>query len=220
MSLSQPRGRISTLYRKVCGFMTRFRTIFAILALGSTAWTSDARATFMYEVAPVTSTTDFGAGSALTVSAFNGGSYSGSLSGTQIINVAQITQTSTTVQPSTDTGSIALAPLIVTIDNLNGGGTGSFTVNGTIIVTRSDTTGAVSSFTPGTITPPTLVLGSFFYTLLNPSYSAPTIGAGGNGNGGLSFTITETFVPEPSSMLLSLLGLPALVLFRRRRAAA
>jgi|SwirhisoilCB1_FD_contig_41_11280520_length_1133_multi_5_in_0_out_0_1 hypothetical protein len=186
--------------------MPKMRTIAAAMVLAAAYTAGDARASFTYSVAPVTTSTNFGAGSNLTVSAFNGGATSGVLIGTQGINVAQITQTSTTVQPATDTANIALAPLVITINNQNGGGSGAFTVNGTIVVTRSDTTGAASSFTPGSISPAVLTLGSWQYTLSLPAYSQPTIGAGGNGNGALGYTITETLVPEPTSFALAGMG--------------
>jgi len=200
--------------------MMKMRTVLATLVLVSAYAAGEARASFTYSVAPATTSYNFG-GSTLTVGAFNGGAVSPLLSGTQGINVAQISQSSTTAPPATDAGSFALPPLVVTINNQNGGGTGTFTVNGTIVVTRSDTAGAASTFTPGSITPATLTLGIYLYTLSAPSYSQPTIGSGGNGNGALGYTLTETqIIPEPSSMLLGLLGLPALVVFRRRTVKA
>ena len=185
--------------------MIKMRSILAALVLFSAAAVSDARASFTYSVAPASTTYNFG-GSSLVVAAFNGGATSTILSGTQSINAAQITQTSTTVSPATDTGSFGLPPLILTVNNLNGGGSGTFTVNGTIVVTRSDTTGAASTFTPGAITPAVLTLGAFSYTLSSPSYSPPTIQAGGNGNGSLGYTITEASVPEPTSFALAGIG--------------
>jgi hypothetical protein len=204
------------------------RTFFATMALISSCVVGDARAAFTYSVAPVTTSTNFGSGSNLTVTAFNNGATSGVMTGSSGINVGQITQTSTTVAPATDTANIPLAPLIITINNQNGGGSGAFTVNGTFVVTRSDSSGAFSTFTPGSIAPPTLVLGNFSYTLGLPSYSPPTIGAGGNGNGSLGYFITEadvptvTAVPEPTSLAmavgpLALLGIAALRRARRHR---
>ena len=185
--------------------MIKMRSILAALVLVSAAAVSDARASFTYSVAPASTTNNFG-GSSLTVAAFNGGAASGTLAGVQSINVAKISQTSTTVSPATDTGSFGLPPLIITVNNLNGGGSGTFTVNGTIVVTRSDTTGAASTFTPGAITPAVLTLGAFSYTLSSPAYSPPTIGGGGNGAGALGYTITEASVPEPTSFALAGIG--------------
>ena len=198
--------------------MLTMRSMLAALALVSMASFSDAQASFTYSVAPNSTVNTFG-GSSLTILAFNAGGNSAVLAGTQGINVAQISQTSTTVQPSTDTATISLPPLVVTINNQNGGGSGTFTVNGMINVTRSDTTGAASTFTPGVISPLTLVLGSFSYTLSTPAYSQPTIGAGGNGNGSLGYTITEASVPEPTSFALAGVGFAVVgaLAWRRRQ---
>jgi len=174
-----------------------------------------ANASFVYTVAPVSISTNFGAGSNLTLSAYNGGITSPTLSGNQIINLAQITQTSITVPPATDLASIPIS-LAVTIANQNGGGTSNFTVQGNFNVTRSDTQGAISTFNLTSILPPVLNLGSFQYTLSNITYAAPTIGGTSTGNGSLSVTITET-VPEPAS--LAVLGLGAAALIARRRRA-
>ena len=88
-------------------------------------------------------------------------------------------------------------------------------MNGSIVITRSDVGGAISTFSPGTISPPTLTLGSFLYSLSTPSYSAPTIGAGAAGNGGLSYLLTETPVPEPTA--LAAIGLAGVAMLKRRR---
>jgi PEP-CTERM motif len=185
----------------------RFAVAIACMAV-VLALAFPAQASFTYAVAPATTSTNFGAGSNLTVTAYNGGATSAVLNGMQGINLAQINQSSTTVAP-TDTAlsGIPLAPLVVTINNQNGGGSGTFTVNGRIIVTRSDTGGAESTFTAGSITPASLILGSWTYTLSTPTYAAPTVGAGGNGNGSLSYLITESVVPEPASMALMGIGL-------------
>ena len=103
--------------------MLKMRTFFATMALVSSCVVGDARAAFTYSVAPVTTSTNFGVGSNLTVTAFNNGATSGVLTGSSGINVGQITQTSTTVFPATDTAKIPLAPLVITINNQNGGGT-------------------------------------------------------------------------------------------------
>ncbi|MFO0952672.1 MAG: PEP-CTERM sorting domain-containing protein [Isosphaeraceae bacterium] len=50
-----------------------------------------------------------------------------------------------------------------------------------------------------------------------PQYTAPTIGGGGNSNGGISILITE--VPEPTSVVMMGIGVAGLglVAYRRRR---
>ncbi|MFO0952673.1 MAG: hypothetical protein U0835_16305 [Isosphaeraceae bacterium] len=118
----------------------RTKPLFAALSLAMILAGAEARAAFTYSVTPVTTSTNFGAGSNLTISAANGGVTSAVLSGTQIINLAQVTQTSTTVQPATDTAIIALPPLVITITNVGSGTSGNFTLSGQINVTRSDTT--------------------------------------------------------------------------------
>ena len=96
--------------------MIKMRSILAALVLVSAAAVSDARASFTYSVAPASTTYTFG-GSTLIVAAFNNGVASPVLAGNQSINAAQITQTSTTVAPATDTGSFGLPPLVITINN-------------------------------------------------------------------------------------------------------
>ena len=194
----------------------RSSLILAALSLAVLAPT--AHASFIYTVAPVTVSTNFGNGSNLTFIAANNGAASGILSGSQSILLGAVTQSSTTVQPSTDTGSIPLAPLVITINNQNGGGSGAFTVNGFFAVTRSDTTGFDSSFSPGSITPPSLTLGAFTYTLNSPAYLSPTRTVGTHADGSLSYTITETQVtPEPATFAMAGLAFAALALARRRR---
>lgn len=188
---------------------------FAVLALAALSAVNEARASFTYSVAPINTITPFGAGSTMTVAAFNGGGVSGTLSGVQIINLAQITQSSTTVPPATDTSLGIPVNLTVTINNLNGGGSSNFVVSGNIVVTRSDTQGAASTFNLVSVLPPVLNLGGFLYTLSSPSYAAPTIQAGVSGNGSLSMLITET--PEPASVALMGIGTAALAGLAIRR---
>src|SRR5258708_12184525 len=95
------------------------RTFFATMALVSSCVVGDARASFTYSVAPVTTSTNFGAGSNLTVTAFGNGAASGVMTGSSGINVGQITQTSTTVAPATATPNLPLAPPVLTINNQN-----------------------------------------------------------------------------------------------------
>jgi len=193
------------------------RSCLTLAVLSLAVLAPAARASFIYTVAPVITNTNFGVGSNLTVTAANNGANSGVLSGSQSLLFGTITQSSTTVQPSTDLGNIPLAPLVITINNQNGGGSGAFVVNGTFVVTRSDTSGFLSTFSPGSISPPSLTLGAFTYTLSSPVYVSPTRTAGTNANGSLSYTINETSVPEPSSFAMLGLAIVALALAPRRR---
>jgi hypothetical protein len=174
--------------------LRRLATVASVFGL-IVAVAPAARASFTYSVSPVSLSTNFGAGSNLTINAFNNGGPSPFLDGSQDVLLVHVTNTSTTVAPPTDTASVS-GSVTVTINNLNGGGSGSFVVAGTIVVTRSDTLGAASTFTLTSILPPMLILGAFDYTLSNPVYIPPTIQAGQPGSGGIAITITET--PEPA----------------------
>ena len=82
--------------------MKKMRRLLAGAAVALACWAGDARANFNYSVAPVTTSTNFGSGSNLTVTGFNNGAASAGLVGTQTINLAQVTQTSTTAALATD----------------------------------------------------------------------------------------------------------------------
>jgi hypothetical protein len=177
----------------------------------------NARASFVYSVAPVTTSTNFGAGSNLTVSAPFGGGNSGVMAGIQTISLGQVTASTTTAPPASDSGNIPLAPLVVKIINQNGGGQGSFIVNGTFNVTAINTSGVTSTYTPGAL-PPSLILGSYTYTLSNPVYTAPTPTLPGS----LTYRITEVgpAVPEPSSFVLAGMGITMVGAMASRRRKA
>lgn len=196
--------------------MSKLRSALSVLALVTTAaLCQTAHAAFTYNVSPLTTSTNFGAGSNLTLSAAFNGAISSPLAGTQIINLAQVTQTSTTVSPATDTATIPFS-LITTITNA--GGSAPITMTGTLNVLRSDTQGAISTFSLTSFLPTPLVLGGFNYTLSSPTYAAPTIGAGTTANGSLSVMITETAIPEPASLGVLAMGGVALLARRRRQA--
>jgi hypothetical protein len=172
-----------------------------------------ARASFIYNVLPMDTAYNFG-NSQLVVTAYNNSSDSPTLSGMQYINLAQVTLTSSTSASAPDTKSIPIS-LNVGIENHETAAYDTIVLTGTINVLRADAEGAVSTFALSDFSPASLTLGDYVYTLSNPVYAPPTIGAGSSGNGALSVVITETRVPEPAS--LSVLALGAVALLARRR---
>ncbi|MFO0952671.1 MAG: hypothetical protein U0835_16295 [Isosphaeraceae bacterium] len=74
--------------------MIRAKTILTALALVALTAAGDARAAFTYSVAPLSTTTAIGSSglSSMTVAAANNGLLSNTLSGTQIISIAQINE--------------------------------------------------------------------------------------------------------------------------------
>jgi len=211
--------------------MIRARSLFAVLSVALLLAASDARASFNYSVVVTPTPVVFGAGNTSTYTStpsFTSGSPSGTLTGTQTINIVQTTQTSTRVGTApfgagqTDQTTIPNYQAVVTINNLNGGGSANITVLGTLNITRSDTLGANSNYVLTSILPTSITLGQFTYSLSNPTYTAPTIAAGGNAGGGMSILITEApvpGVPEPASLVMmgtSVLALGGLSVLRRR----
>jgi len=197
--------------------MNKVRLALSALALAAVLGFAgqSASAAFTYSLSPTSINVGF-SNSSLSIAAYNGGITSPTLSGTQIINLAQITQTSATVPPATDSAIIPFT-FSININNLNGGGSAPFTLTGNINVTRSDTQGAISTFSLTSILPPVITLDSRQYSISSFSYAAPTIQAGLSGSGALSAVITETVIPEPASLMV--LGLGATALMARRRRA-
>jgi len=202
--------------------MIRSKSLFAAASLALLLLAGNAQASFNYSVTATPSPVSFGAGNTSTYTttpSFTSGSPSGTLGGNQSINLVQTTQSSTR-NPGTDTTSFQLT-IVTTINNLNGGGSSTITLVGTLAVQRSDTTGAQSTFTQTSISPSSITLGGFVYTLSSPTYTAPTIGST-PANGGISINITENAVPEPASLVMmgtSALVLGGLTVIRRRRQA-
>jgi len=197
--------------------MIRSKSLFAALSLAVLLATAEAKANFTYSVAPATSTTNFGSSTYTITPGFPTPTVSPVLGGTQIINLVQTSQTSNRTS-GTDTTVIPVS--IATTINSVGDGSGTITLTGNISVTRSDTTGAASTFALTSILPASITLGAFTYQMSAPTYTAPTINST-TANGGISITVTETpTIPEPASLVMmgtSVLALGGLAIVRRRR---
>jgi hypothetical protein len=199
------------------------KSIVTALSIALLLAASDARASFTYSVTATPLTQPFGTSSVYTITpSFPPPATSTPLSGTQLINLVQTSQTTGTVI-GTDTTTIPVS-ITTTINNLNGGGSGNIVVAGNINVTRSDVFGAISSFTLTSILPASITLDGFTYALSAPTYTAPTVQGGANSNGGISIMISETAnaVPEPASMVMlgtSILAIGGISALRRRRQA-
>src|SRR4051812_42235343 len=104
----------------------------------------EARAAFDYSTVinpPPGGSANFGTGSSITF----GPVTKTNLTGTQNINIANVTITSTTVAPPTDSGNIPFTDTITITDPTGGATNGTITVTGAIDITRPDTGGESSS---------------------------------------------------------------------------
>jgi len=180
---------------------------------------TEARANFDYTTVinpPAGGTATFGTSSSVVF----GNVSKTNLNGSQNINIADVSILSTKLAPPTDSGSVAFTDTITITDPSGGGTTGTFTVSGTLNVTRADTGGELSSLTVSSISGP-IVLNGTTYSLDGISYAPPTINSG-NGtppDGNISALLTVA-VPEPASIaLVSLGGLGMIALARRSRKA-
>lgn len=136
------------------------------------------------------------------------------------INIQDVEIASTATPPNliNDTVPFSFTLSLVQTPGLQAStaGTGSVTVSGSILVTRSDIGGELSSL--ASLTVPSLTIGNTQYTFSDPSYAPPTVNSAPNsvGAGNLAVLITPTIVPEPASF--ALIGLAGLLGLRRRRA--
>jgi hypothetical protein len=186
------------------------KTVLAAAAMvfaGSTA-----QAGFTYTSAPTPITTVFG-GSTATL---GGVSSVSTLSIPTFINIADVSLTSTTVQPNTDLTTINFSdPISITnVPTPGTTATGIITVTGTLTFTRSDSGGEISTFTPGAFTP-TATIGGVQYAISSLTYTPPTVNNTDGGGGNISALVAATVVPEPAS--LSIVVLSAVGCLARRR---
>jgi hypothetical protein len=148
--------------------------------------------------------------------------------GTATYNLGNLGVTTTSAAPETFT--IPYTDVITVTNPSPGGPTGTFTATGTLSLMSIQFSGGSSGGSvnntysaPFSQTIPNLSNASFVLFLgtgaVDDFFGPPTINnpaAGGNIGG----QITASVVPEPSSIALGLLGLPALVVLRRRFAKA
>jgi hypothetical protein len=148
--------------------------------------------------------------------------------GVATYNFGDLSVTTTSATPETFTVPYTS---VVTVTNPSpGGATGTFTFTGTLALVNVEFSGGSSGGTvankydaPFTQTIPNLNNASFVLFLgtgaLNDFFGPPTINNPAEG-GNIGGQITAAVVPEPSSVVLGLIGLPALMLLRRRFARA
>ena len=173
---------------------------------------SDASFSYKSAESPTTITTN---GSTLTLS---GNSAGPGLSGTTNINSVNVADTSTNAPGTPNTGFSLTFTDTVTITPSSDGPV-VLAVSETLNFTRSDTGGSLSTLTVNSVLPVSGQNSTFRYAITAFSYAQPTVG-GGTGN--ISYTITETAVPEPASLGMVALGLgfAGFVGFRRSRRSA
>ncbi len=177
---------------------------------------AEARAGFSYSSSSNPASVTFG-GSTIGLGTVTSAS---TLSTPTLVNLLNISDTTTTTPPGTDSTSIAFTDTVA-ITNIPPPGTtaaGSLTFSGILSFTRSDTGGEVSTFTLTSVSGPTSIDG-VTYTLSNLVYAAPTVNST-TGVGNISGLITSTAtVPEPASIAMIGIGLATAMGFAARRRA-
>jgi len=146
---------------------------------------------------------------------------------TNLINIQDVEISSTTAPPNLISVTVPFT-FVLTLVQTPGfqpstPGTGTDTVTGSIMITRSDVGGELSSLVSMTVPP--LTIGNTTYNFSSPQYAGPVVNSAPNsvGAGNLSIIITPVLntIPEPASMVMlgsGLLGVLGLGLRRMKKA--
>ena len=173
---------------------------------------SDASFSYSTAQAPTGLTTN---GSTLTLKGVTGGP---GLSGQTNISAVDVAVTSTNPIGTPNTGFSLTFTDTVTITPSSDGPV-VLAANETLNFTRSDVGGSLSTLTVNSVLPVSGSNSAFRYEISATLYAQPTVGGG---VGHISYTITETAVPEPASLGMVALGLgfAGFVGYRHRRRPA
>jgi len=208
-----------------------FRRCFALAALLGALMmgTNTAHAAIQFSFASSTAPTvnSFGAGTTSSTVTFGPGVGTGLTSPTGVV-LANITDTSTTVAPGSDTTVIAYVVSVAITNNPTSSGTNSgtlgtstITVSGTLTVTGNNTSQFNGGNVFGAIGNNGVLIGGVNYTLSGLAFVSPQISPAALGS--IGATITGSFpnpVPEPASVVMlgsGLFGVIGLGLRRRIR---
>lgn len=131
----------------------------------------------------------------------------------------------TTTSPTPESFAIPYTDIVTIINPAPGGPSGTFTVLGTLTLTNVQFSGGASGGTVSNVysAPYTqnINVGGGSFTLylgtgnVNDFFGPPTIN-NPNAGGNIGGQITAAAVPEPASFVLALVGVPALIVLRRR----
>jgi hypothetical protein len=194
--------------------MTRRTSFLAAMGLTAALSAGDVRASYMYSVDASPNVQLFGRSSRLVLS---GSGFSPVLTGPQFAILSGVLIGSGTTPPATDTTSASVT-LDVHVFNVDVGRGGDIFVTGQLTVTSTNTAGTSSTFALSSISPASLTLGSFNYTLSQLVYdppSGPTSPFPASGR--FTALLGESPVPEPASIATTGVGLAVLLGLRLAR---